>query len=334
MARSAAMIPLLAAAALTGCGAQSALLGTEKTYLFGAYDVLCTPGQTVALRARLQAGDFLRGRAGHVVRFRREAALYAAALTDGDGVAAVSFTPRQSGDIVFTADVAPSGLPDAPPQPARLVVACRPADAPLVVVDLDKTLVASGFQEVLLGSPAPMPDSPRVMRRIAEKHGVVYLTHRPDLFGPKSKAYLRRHGYPEGPLLLSDIRGFLQGSEAFKSGMLAELRRQFCNLQVGIGDKISDAAAYHANGIRALLIVQPDDIATAEGLAELAGQIERGLPPEVQVVTNWRQIEQAIFEGRSFSRDEMVRHLRSLAGGRAPATAPAAAGGASGGGAR
>ena len=328
MARSAAMMALLAAAVLSGCGAQHALLGTETTYLFGGYDVLCTPGQTVALRARLQAGDFLRGRDGHVVRFRREGALYGAALTDGDGVAAVSFTPRHSGDTVFTADAAPRGFRDVPPQPVRLVVACRPADAPLVVVDLDKTLVASGFQEVLLGSPAPMPDSPRVMRRIAGKYGVVYLTHRPDLFGPKSKAYLRRHGYPDGPLLLSDIRGFLRGSEAFKSGMLAELRGRFGNLQIGIGDKISDAAAYHANGLRAMLIVQPDEVRTAEAAAELARQIERDLPPEVHVVTSWGQIEQAVFEGKSFGRDEMVRQLRS------PATAPAGAAGEGGGGAR
>jgi hypothetical protein len=307
-AAPALVMALLAA----GCGAQDVLLGARQGYLFTATDVLALPGEQVMLRAHLQGGDLLRDRPGYVVRFSRGGEFYLAAETGPDGVAAVSFAPPAPGDYVVRADLAPSGFPAEPPQPVDLLVACRSADAPLLIVDLDKTLVASGFQEVLIGRPEPMPDSVEVMKRLANRYSVVYLTHRPDLFGPKSKAWLREQGYPAGPLLLSDIGGFLKGSGAFKSGALADIRRRFTGPAVGVGDKVSDVQAYLENGIQGFLIVQPDEGAGAAGLRQLADAIAT-LHDEAQVVTAWRQIEAAVFEGTAFQRDAFVRHLRERA---------------------
>jgi hypothetical protein len=165
------------------------------------------------------------------------------------------------------------------------------------------------------------------MQRLASDYEVIYLTHRPHYFGPKSKQWLASHGYPAAPLLLSDVRGFLGGSRKFKSARLKELREHFTNLEVGVGDKIGDALAYHENGLMSILVLPLPDPIVAEELIELAASLE-ALPPEVHVVRNWRQVERAIYEGVSYppsnARDWLEDWATDLtAGATQPTTMPA-----------
>ena len=290
---------LVSAGLAGGCGSQAILLGTEEEYFFSAQDVLAAPGQEVELKTRLQGGDLLTPKSGFAVRFYRDGAFFKAAETDDKGIAAVTFTPTGPGDTVFTARPSPNGFPDDVPAPARLLVACRKPDEPMVTLDMDHTLVASGFHKVLIGDAEPMDRSVEVAHRLAKNHSIVYLTHRPDYFGPKSKAWLKRHGYPDGPVILSDISGFLSGSEEFKAAALAELRKTFTNMKIGIGDKIADAKAYRRNGLRAFLILHPDQMTEPEELRELAAELAE-LDKEVQVVTTWAQIESVLFGKATF----------------------------------
>ena len=295
-----------------GCGTQQVLLGGEGEYLLTAFDALAAPGEEVTLRARLQAGDFLTPKSGHVVRFLRGGRLFKAAETDGDGVAAVSFRPDAPGDYPFAVEVSPSRFADGPPAPNELVVACRRLDAPVLVVDMNRTLVASGFDRALTGDAKPMPGSPAAMRRLARRYTLVYLTHRPDYFGPKSRAWLRRHGYPPGAVLLSDIGESPRGSGVFKPGTLGELPERFKKIEIGIGDKVAGARAYHDNGLKAFLIVHIEPKASVEDLRQLAESLQ-GLPEAVQAVTGWDQIEKAVFGGAAFPRSGMVAELNKLA---------------------
>ncbi len=296
-----------------GCGTQGTILGTDGGYLLTADDALCLPGEPVQLRARLQGGDLLQDQPGHVIRFYLNGHLYGAAITGPEGVAKVEFIPDRPGKYIFLADPAPGGFAANPPRPQRFVVVCREADTPIVVVDLDKTLVESGFQEVLLGEPEPMPHSIDVMKRLADNYTVVYLTHRPDTLGTKSRNWLTEQGYPDGPVLLSDLGGFIAGSKKFKSSKLNEIRKDFHNIKLGIGDKITDAKAYHANRTQAYLIVMPWEYSSPSVLRDLAGEIKREVPPQVQVVSGWDKVEQGIFEGASFPPDRMVKILRDRA---------------------
>ena len=309
-----AMLMILAAVAVgaAGCGAQSILLGTEGEYLLTVRDAITPPGKEVFLVARLQEGDLLRGRQGHVLRFTRDGDLFKAAETDAEGVARVAFTPEAPGDHVFTVEVAAAGLPDDPPEPRDLLVACRTPDTPMAVVDLDKTVVASGFQTVLLGNPEPMEGSVQVLKRLAGERTIIYLTHRPDYFGPKSKRWLKAQGYPRGPVLLSTASSFLKGSGTFKREMLASLRKDFAKIEIGIGDKFSDVEAYHAVGMTAILILPiPEDPSadTLEGLAEDVA----ALPEAIHVVTGWDQVEAILFDGKSYPPGPMAKDLRDRA---------------------
>ena len=312
MRRLLAFVLLAFLTAATGCGTQQILLGTTGSYLLTARDALALPGEEVALEARFQAGDLLRGRQGVIVRFRHGDQMYKATETDADGMASVTFTPSEAGDYRFVVEVAPNGLPDAPPEPRELLVACRKADTRLAIVDLDKTVVASGFHTVLLGNPTPMSGSVEVLNRLARTHTVVFLTHRPDYFGPKSKTWLRAKGYPPGPVLLSSMGGFLKGSGTYKTEAIQALKKRFTKVEIGIGDKAGDVQAYHENGLKGFLIIQVADDATPAQLDLLADSM-KDLPDAVQVVTGWDQIEKALFDGGRFPRSAMEQHLRDLA---------------------
>ena len=295
-------------AVLSGCGSQSVLLGSSGQHSFVAMDAVALPGETVDLRARLEAGDLLADQPGYVVRFLRGGQLYKAAETQENGEARVAFTPDAVGRYEFSAELSPNGFPGVPPDPRPIVVACIDADAPAMIVDLDKTVVKDGFDEVLIGDPAPMPDSPRVLARLTEAREVIYLTHRPDYFGPKSKAWLANQGYPPGPLLMSDVSGFLGGSGEFKTEAIRRLKERFTGLDLGIGDKISDAQSYRDNGVAAYLILPIPDDPTALELTTLADELGT-LDESVQVVTTWKQIERGIYDGAKFPRSEMQQVL-------------------------
>jgi len=291
-------IILCSTLALTGCGTEQVLLGTAESQLFVGLDDVTPPGRPIQLKARFQAGDLLTPRTGYAIRFYRRGNLYKVAETDDNGLATASFTPDRPGDYTFVARVAPIGITDLP-APAHIRITCRHPDDPIVVVDMDKTIVASGFHLVLIGDPAPADRSAEVLHRIADNHTVIYLTHRPDYFALKSKQWLQRHDYPPGPVLLAGVSEFLRGSRSYKTRMLSRLKQKFHNIKAGIGDKISDAVAYHENHIDAYLIllnVDPDDPEKAEQLARSLAL----LPESMHVVTDWDQIEQAFFQGRAF----------------------------------
>ncbi|MHC4985456.1 MAG: LNS2 domain-containing protein [Planctomycetota bacterium] len=305
---------VLGASCISGCGVGGLLLGTDSDYMFFALDSVAKPNEEVMVRARLES-DQLQAMQGYVVHFYRDGDLYKSTETNSDGLAEVSFTPDALGAYTFRAEVDEAGFPKDAPGPQDLVVACYDPEAPMVIVDLDKTVVASGFHVVLAGDPKPMPGSPEVLTRIAETYQVVYLTHRPEYFSIKSKRWLAEHKYPVGPLLMSDIGGFLEGSGEFKTRTVRDLRERFPGLRLGIGDKFSDATAYHDNGMRAYLIVQPpdsddpDDYDDYEDLAEELGDLDN----EIQVVTSWDEIERGLFGGASFPRERLEQQMWATA---------------------
>ncbi|RPI64091.1 MAG: hypothetical protein EHM48_01440 [Planctomycetaceae bacterium] len=282
-----------------GCGNQAVLLGTSNGYLLTTYDTIVTPGEQTQLRVRLQGGELLRSMPGYVVYFEQAGRLFKAAMTDEKGVASVTFTPQAVGDYQFTVRLSPRGFPDKPPQAGTLLAVCRAADAPIAVVDLDSTLVAGGFSQVLLETPPPMPDSQRVMRRLSQRYTIIYLTARPELLSHKSRQWLDAQGYPRGPLLAAENGQIFTGSGKYKTKALAKLAARFHKMELGFGDLISDAMAYHDNGMKAFLILSIPPDAEASEMLELSRKLNT-LPDDVQVVLGWAEIDQAIFDGKKF----------------------------------
>jgi len=284
-----------------------------------ARDLLATPGEEVTLQASLRGGFRLDGVEGVRIQFHLDERRVDEVTSDGDGNVQTRWTaPAEPGDYRVRVRVKPDDQPaeeDRQVEPARLLVSVRKAETPLAVVDLDKTLVASGFATVLLGgaSAEPMAGSQAVLARLAKTYTIVYLTHRPDFLGPTSKNWLDTHGYPAGPVLTSTLGGLLEGSGTFKTERLNALKKTFANLKVGIGDKVSDAQAYAALGMTSILIPDvnwSDD--DAEDFEKAAAEIA-ALPDTVHVATTWTEVSAVLFDGASRPKGPIVERLRATA---------------------
>ncbi len=306
----------LALASLTaGCGMQDKMLGASGGLLFQGFDAMTTPGQPVRLVASLQGGDYLRGMEGYLVGFYRVDHKIGECRTDDDGIAELTFTPDQPGLHVITARLEDPDVRKCAVPGVEIVVAAYAAERPMVVVDLDRTLVQSGFDAVLTGQAEPMVGSQAVMDRLARDHTIIYLTHRPDSFNEQSKRWVRKHNYPLGVLLTSSMGEFIRGSGAYKSARIEEMKKTWPRIRIGIGDKASDAKAYAANGLISIIVLHPELMKTPGEIRAWVREL-RDLPPSVEAVESWQQVGQILFESARFPVAASIDRLTKLAAER------------------
>lgn len=221
------------------------------------YDAVTTPGRAVSVGGKFERHgvwifrpDITRARSTISVLGQR-----LSARTDGDGVAHATVTPSTVG--VFPVEVTLDGK-SAPAARGRLWV--LDPTRPVAVVDIDGTL--SDMPDWLVpfaGHKAKtFPGAPDTLRALATSHQIVYLTARDDTFDGKSRAFLARHGFPDGPVIYDDLglrtkaeREQLKASNhgRFKLGVLQGLRARGVRLALGLGNAETDAFAYESAGL-------------------------------------------------------------------------------------
>jgi hypothetical protein len=279
-----------------------------------ASDMIVEPGQEVTLSASLRSGLKLEGIESKRLQFILDGKVLSEVRTNNRGDVVLKWkVPEKAGNSVFTVRLNPADQPEHPVNDATLLVAARPKDAPLVIVDLDRTVVASGFAKVLLGTAKPMDGAAVVLQRIAKQSTVVYLTYRPDFLGPASKEWLADNGFPAGPVLTSNTGSLVVGSGTYKNTRLAELRKTYTNITTGIGDKLSDAKTYADSGLKSLLLLQIDWTETDPKYYERMANDLAALPDTVHVVTNWAQVSACLLDKTAFPKAPVEKRLRDLA---------------------
>ncbi|HPS53926.1 MAG TPA: hypothetical protein PLK08_10270, partial [Phycisphaerae bacterium] len=189
----------------------------------------------------------------------------------------------------------------------NLIVCVAAADSPMMIVDLDHTVVGSGFFKVVMRMAQPMPGAAAVLGKFSQNYTIVYLTHRPAMLTSLSKKWLMANNFPMAPLLANQDNRF--SSEEYKSCRIKELRQDFGNIQVGIGDKDSDMTAYRNNNMRAFWIIKyKDKRKTIEKIIKKIQPFRRD--KNVQVVFAWEQIEQAMNGQRTFPVELVEKQLK------------------------
>ena len=300
--------PLLLALALAGCSQQAAILGLTGGTLFQGFDALAYPGDQVKVTARLQGGDFLQGLEGYLVGFYQLDRRLGQARTDQDGNAEIEVTAPAAGHLCLLArledpDVRKTALPAA-----EIIVAARPKEARMIVVDLDQTIVGGTLGDVLARRAPPIADSQAVLTRAAKDYTIVYLTDRSAMFTAVTKNWLRQYDYPLGPLLTNSPTGFLVGSEKFKTAALKALKARYPAIQWGIGDQPGDARAYTANGLTPILLLHPEKMTRPEDVRLWIHHLQ-SLPAGVEAVDSWPQVEQVLYAGAHYPPTDAVQRL-------------------------
>jgi phosphatidate phosphatase PAH1 len=138
----------------------------------------------------------------------------------------------------------------------RFLAYVAPADARLIVTDVDGTLTSSEnsfAKAVMLGRGVkPHPGAVAALRAVAARgYQVIYVTARPDRFTDATRVWLGNNGFPRGPVRLADALFVKPGKDtiAYKQRALGALK-QF-DVVAGVGNRKSDVAAYSSAGIPA-----------------------------------------------------------------------------------
>ncbi len=280
-------------------------------------DSLIQPGQTARIVIKLGRGFG-----------RTTVKSYSAvkvSITDAGGNEVFSERTDQSGQVTFEREFRKAGnyffragvekkIDDKTVTPVLFCVYVRPKDSAVVICDLDRTLVQSGFERVLAGLAKPFDHAGDVLWRLVDerKMCVIYLTHRPDFFDASSRMWLRKNKFPPGPLFTSDLKGLIGGSGSFKTGEISRLKQKFPNLRLAIGDKYSDIAAYVENKVPSMLIPHIKWSKDKRKYWQELLRNMKGIRSDVPVCRNWFEIEEAIFKKAKFPPSRMIDKIKEM----------------------
>ncbi len=224
------------------------------------FDDIATPGETVRVRAKLERDGpgFINpdvADAEVTFRFLDGWADTSSAGSDGEGIARVEVAaPAQAGEYRFLAN--PSDRRRFVVARDRLVAGALfvvPADAPIIVCDIDNTVTAGRTYKILGKGegPAVAPGAAEALSHLAQNHRILFVTARDDSLLNDTRGWLEENGFPRnGPVIGRDWSLANAGKEGeTKLVELKRLQERFSNILWGIGNTDSDCLAYREAGI-------------------------------------------------------------------------------------
>jgi len=229
-------------------------------------DVLVPVRKEAEIRARLGLKDLLRTGfrpGGRIITFRVDGEEIAKVRAGWGGFARATFTPRQEKEYRVEAFCQGAGSSQA--AVAGATIFSRGTEREAIILDIDRTLSGSSFFASVfkrgrkgagvrgLGAGV-RDDAVNVTCALARKYDLIVVTGRKTHLRRKTIRWLAEKGFPRAPVYFSSIGKFPFSHEKFKTHLIRELKHAWENITIGIGDRDSDARAYLANGLRAIIL--------------------------------------------------------------------------------
>lgn len=250
-------------------------------------DVLVPVGEKAEITARLGLKDlfgpgFRLGR--RVITFRVEGEEIGRVRAGWDGCATATFTPRQEKEYRVEAFCQGAGSSQAT---AEATIFSRGTEREAIILDIDRTLSGSSFFASVFKTGRkipPLDDAVNVTCALTRRYDLIVVTGRKTHLRRKTNRWLAEKGFPRAPIYFSSLGRFPLSHEKFKTQLIRELKHAWENITIGIGDRDSDARAYLANGLRAVILR------------------EKGrCPPGAIIVNNWRSIGKILLQADSLT---------------------------------
>lgn len=249
---------LLLAATLSACGPATVSLDDALI------DSATGRATLVAYVERAGALGLGSGVANRSVEFQIDRKAIGSAITDAEGRAQIVVSLPHSTARRVAAIASP--YDDSVSASARCFHWSR--ERTIIAVDVDHTISDTEYESLLLKprdeESDPISGSRKALRTLSRDFHILYLTARPRGLLDKTRAWLDEHEFPAGPVLTSAKTSDVIAQTGFRRRALADLRGQWPNLLIGIGDRGGDARAQAANGMLSILIRDDDDKPTGE----------------------------------------------------------------------
>lgn len=151
----------------------------------------------------------------------------------------------------------PQRVMQAPPAPTSQATR-NGQDRVGLIVDIDETISITDYPSLILGigtdESRPHRNARDVLLGLSEHFDITYLTARPQWLTVQTRRWLTDRGFPSGTVLTTARMLDVYWPGSFKKRAIAALRRSSPNLLIGIGDRRTDAQAYLANDMVALVV--------------------------------------------------------------------------------
>lgn len=136
-------------------------------------------------------------------------------------------------------------------------------DRTILILDIDDTICDTDTEEVIFQKrdleSSPIRHAQPTLARLAESFQIAYLTARPEALFTKTVHWLNDHRFPPGPVFVApDLRRMIR-QRKYKTAVLKQLRADWPNIRIGIGDSSVDARAYSDNGMLTLIVAEVHD---------------------------------------------------------------------------
>lgn len=226
-----------------------------RVTMLNVEDIIVRPDQQVELNAYLERRSslFTVDRIpGIDIDFIADDRIFATTKTDANGRATVTI---DSGTGVWDYHARATVDGREFTSPGRVFV--WPAGKPVIVVDVDETILDSRYVDMVVRIEDPSPPiehSREAVRRLSEHFGIVYFSTRPRLFRNMTLKWLREHDYPVAPTYHTDKLAAVFRQREERTEGLDRLQKAGINIVAGIGDKGADEGAFVAHKIPCIIV--------------------------------------------------------------------------------
>ncbi len=219
-------------------------------------DILLPVGKEARIKATLAFSTLLPFKLKRkTITFLLDGERIGQARTGPGGSATLSYTPSEEKDYHLVASYEASSRSRA--ATAHATIFSRSTSRQAIVLDLDGTLSSSStFRAVFRRnrSISPLADAVEVTKALAQKYSLLIVTGRRTYLRRKTKRWLADKGFPQIPIFFSPVVFRPFAHKKFKTRLIRQLKETWPNISIGIGDRDSDATAYLANGLKAIII--------------------------------------------------------------------------------
>jgi len=226
-------------------------------------DGLTVPHQSVALAAKLvKKGLFQQGLGGEPLELLINGQVVATAMTGGDGIALLSYTPKAQ--AVVHVQVRVGSSPRVAPVEGQANLLVWERRNPIVAVELaaltepPSQAPLPGFELTMGSAPIPMPDAANELGKLTQfYYHVIYMvspggTGNGFQAADQARAWLEAHKFPTGYVLV------LQSGDQPVGATIDELHAAgWKTVKTGIGRSKAFAEAFVQRRLDAVIVPEP-----------------------------------------------------------------------------
>ncbi len=180
-------------------------------------------------------------------------------------------------------------------------------DRTIIAVDIDYTIVETSYLRLLFGDhipvSRPMKGARQALQALSGEYHIVYTTARPRYMLDRTRRWLEHYDFPPGPVVVAPSFRDVFRQTRFKSDLFVQLREQWPELLISVGNRSVDVESAAPNLILPLIIHSVENDTNGDSRAihlQNWSKAEEFFKVNRDILSDPRRLDAAIREGLTF----------------------------------